>query len=400
MKPWFDLARLLFALVVVVDHAVILFWLPTHADTAINWFPWLNSAAAVSVSGFFLISGFAIAHSVTPKRRAFSLRLFIANRLARIYPPLICAVLLALILVWAIVPSHLETLGDPSGTTGFGVNHYIASALEGGQIRQAFDVLFMRAAPITADQTTWALLAPAWTLPYEIIMYTIAGASFRLFQTERTVPTAAAVLLWTMLLGWIIWVDSPHLYLLSGLWILGFTLGLGQRTRPVMVLAIVGILAAFLAPYLVSSFLATVVGDGPISAGIIASKLGSPYDESWRLTAGVALLVFGVFFAIGSLNRTLTTNQGTVARPIVGLVPEFSYSLYICHFPILLAWGVLQTQTINDSFTGSLVFVVATPVFIALVACWAISVAAEQKALFARGIARMFGIKMPVYHWA
>ena len=81
--------------------------------------------------GLFLISGFAIAHSVTPKRRAFSLRLFIANRLARIYPPLICAVLLALILVWAIVPSHLATLADPNETTGFGVNHYITSALEG-----------------------------------------------------------------------------------------------------------------------------------------------------------------------------------------------------------------------------------------------------------------------------
>ena len=397
MKPWFDLARLLFALVVVVDHAVILFWLPTHADTAVNWFPWLNSAAAVAVSGFFLISGFAIAHSVTPKRRAFSLRLFIANRLARIYPPLICAVLLALILVWAIVPSHLAALSDPAGATGFGVNQYIASALEGGQTRQALDVLLMRAAPIAADQATWALLAPAWTLPYEIIMYAIAGVSFRLFQTERTGPTATAVLLWTTLLAWVITVNSPHLYLLSGLWILGFTLGLGQRTRPGMVLAVIGILAAFLAPYLLSSFLATVLGNGPISADIIASKLGSPYDESWRLTAGVALLAFGLFFAIGSLNRWLAKRQGTVARPVIRLFPEFSYSLYICHFPILLAWGVLQTQTINNGFTGSLVFVVATPVFIALVACWAISVAAEQKTLFAKGLARLFGIKMPIY---
>ena len=397
MKPWFDLARLLFALVVVVDHAVILFWLPTHADTAVNWFPWLNSAAAVAVSGFFLISGFAIAHSVTPNRRAFSLRLFIANRLARIYPPLICAVLLALILVWAIVPSHLAALSDPAGATGFGVNHYITRALEGGQTRQALDVLLMSAAPIAADQTTWALLAPAWTLPYEVIMYAAAGASFRLFQTERTVPTATAVLLWTTLLAWVITVNSPHLYLLSGLWILGFTIGLGQRTRPGMVPVIVGILAAFLAPYLISSFLATVVGDGPISADIIASKLGSPYDESWRVTAGVSLLAFGLFFAIGSLNRRLAKGQTTDARPVVGLLPEFSYSLYICHFPILLAWGVLQTQTTNDGFTGSLLFVVATPVFIALVACWAISVAAEQKPLFARGIARLFGIKTPVY---
>ena len=397
MKPWFDLARLLFALVVVVDHAVILFWLPAHADTAIHWFPWLNSAAAVAVSGFFLISGFAIAHSVTPKRQAFSLRFFIANRLARIYPPLICAVLLALILAWAIVPSHYAVLGDSAEGTGFGANHYIASGLGGGQIRQALDVLLMRAAPIAADHATWALLAPAWTLPYEILMYAIAGVSFRLFQSERTVPTAIAVLLWAMLLGWIITVDSPQLYLLSGLWILGFILGLAQRVRPGMTLAIVGILAAFFAPYLISHFLATLLGNGPIESDLIASKLGSPYNESWRLTAGSALWAFALFFTAGTLHRWIAKRQGIAARPVIGLVPEFSYSLYICHFPILLAWGVLQTPASPDGLTGSLVAATAPPAFIAVVACWAISVVAEQKTLFAAALARLFGVRAPVY---
>ena len=99
MKAWLDLARLLFALVVVVDHAVILFLLPDDVFGARLWFPWLNAAAAVAVSGFFLISGFAIAHSVTPVNDPFSLRRFLANRAGRIYPPLLLACALGLALV-------------------------------------------------------------------------------------------------------------------------------------------------------------------------------------------------------------------------------------------------------------------------------------------------------------
>jgi len=393
VKPWFDLARLLFALVVVIDHAVILFWLPTNAQAAIHWFPWLNSAAAISVSGFFLISGFAIAHSVTPKRRNFGLRLFLANRIARIYPPLLCAILLALALAYFIIPIHNIDISEPAPDKAFGIQYFITNALQFAQGQQVLNTLMMLAPPLTTDYETWPLLAPAWTLPYEIVMYAVAGISFRLFQTQRTAPTAAAVLLWTALVGWIIVVDSPQLYLLSGLWSLGFIIGLSHRYRPGMALAGVGILTALAGPFFVLRFLATITETSGLSADAIAIQLGSPYDDSWPFTGGLAMMAFGLFFAVGTLNKWLANHHGYEPKPAIGLVPEFSYSLYICHFPLLLAWGVLQTQATDGFPSGPLWFVILPPTFIALGICWAISIAAEQKDMFSKAIGRVLGVK-------
>ena len=380
MKAWLDLARLLFALVVVVDHAVILFLLPDDVFGARLWFPWLNAAAAVAVSGFFLISGFAIAHSVTPLDDHFSLRRFFANRAGRIYPPLLLACALGLALVYFWIPAaELAGMETSFKSTG-GVGHYIAAGVQGSTWQMAGATLLMLSDPVIDDRAAWSILAPAWTLPFEILMYLVAGLSFRLFQSPRQLMWAAGILLWCLLWSWALVIQNAHVWVLLGLWSIGFAIGLLTRQHWSF-----GLLAKIFLCVLPSIFFLDIVVSafGPISlanASTMVTKLGSPYVDSWHLTVGIALIIFSIFYALGLASRALAR---LMKQQRSFKVPDFSYTLYICHFPLLLGWGTATTRweilTIFPGWAVNLFGVISV-----ILVCGAMSLIAERKRFYAK----------------
>lgn len=86
----FDLIRLIAATQVAVKHILI------HMGVSAPYIDWLGAIPGVPI--FFLISGFLIFKSY---ENSSNLKEFFFNRILRIYPGLICCVLLSVVMVWS-----------------------------------------------------------------------------------------------------------------------------------------------------------------------------------------------------------------------------------------------------------------------------------------------------------
>ena len=339
-----DSMRAISALVVFTSHLVQIFWLPlvglkSTLHTANN----ILSESAVIV--FFLLSGYLITMSIWKNigvSGQFRVTEYAAARVARIYPPLLCAILVA-----AGVYFLVNAAGLPGGSTP--LRH-------ASDLYAARDFLTISPAEVaSALQMRGGLLqinGPLWSLYIEVQLYAAAGAAALALKGrtpfERVVGTAAFAALAYFLMR--------HNYLLyTAWWLLGAAFFLGQMTTN-------------------SRYLSSLVC-AALSAAILYFTTASMTVETLRLgfMLGLAYLMFYAW---------------EWKSPQLETIADFSYTLYLLHFPLIVLGysAFLALQSAAPPTLEARIFASLVTALIAFVTAKVLGQFAENTQLFKRMI--------------
>lgn len=293
LSVYLDLVRFGAASLVVLSHLWVLAF-PRHP------LPWPGHAAVVI---FFVLSGFVISHASRPE---LGLRGYLHHRTARIYPVVLGAAALSVLL------------------SAFGVH---AMQYAGTRGSDALDV----ALNMTFLAQTWTNVAlpyngPFWSLNYEVWYYILFG--IWCYHPSRLLLLCAAV------------IAGPKILLLMPVWLLGVYLHrkmtvLDRRTA----LWIFGLtLAAGLAFFWID-----------VGARVRGAMRGI-WPEAMDLTRGsnqfvgdflLGLIVALNFLAAGSLGMGLLLKCEAAIR----YLSSFTFSMYVFHMPLaVLIWNGLGVQ--------------------------------------------------------
>ena len=313
------------ALVVVLAHAFQVFVLPylglwgwPHLLTS-----WL---ACYAVLTFFVVSGFMIAVSVHRHRtpNGFAQWAFLRSRVLRIHPPLLASVLLCVLILAAF--------------RGFGIHGSESFRLGGEQflsrervemgLPETASTLLLTYTVVPHAPGPVQMNGPLWTLTYEWWFYLLAMFASTAVIGRRVlmgvVPTACVLLLFAKSpAGMLLWA-------FLAVWGAGFALacaylaGLLQRPRAPLVLCLIALSA-------LAGVVAIGRGDTLRILAEPLQRLGNRAHWSMCLVsiAGACLLGMAIRLHIRGIR--------------CGRLADFSYTLYLVHYPLLLlGFGLLH----------------------------------------------------------
>ncbi len=297
---WLDWVRFLAAAVVVFGHTCGFNWdafpAPGHAARPLGLTIFLaaRETGRQAVVEFFVLSGLLVGGKVIARVRAgtFDAAAYAADRLSRVYVPLIPAVLLTM----AVIPFSDQP---------WSWRPYLR-CLTGTQ------EVFMH---------TPSLNAPLWTLAYEIWFYVLAGCAAvvcrRTSPSWQKIAAGAGV----AVAGWMFW-EMETAYLLC--WLLGAA-GFWLRDRIKTARGLVATAGAFV----VVAGTLIYQEDLGILAPIPGLWLPSPYAAQVIVAAGALLLVASLM-SIAPATSTVRRIErwGTT-------LAAFSYTLYLTHYPVI-----------------------------------------------------------------
>jgi peptidoglycan/LPS O-acetylase OafA/YrhL len=352
--PGLDGLRGVLAIVVCLGHAHQIFIGPVEADGTASaaLFAW---AARLAVLWFFSLSGFVIAISVernTARHGRFRVADYALSRAARILPPLIVVMVLT-----ATAAVTLNALGWAETS----IARAARRSYTDGTITQLFCLAQLTAGcSLTADGTRIFANGPLWSLAFEIQLYVLAAVACA-FSFARTLSLRLLIgaLGVVFLLRAYIWLPA-------------------HSSAPQMILCYVcfgcGWLAANIRPKCGISLVAAAFGM-TMFVGIIVSRgmvASVPAMDSWS-----SVLIGEIGFGFGA----------AAVLPVVGrlglsrLKPtgDFSYTLYILHFPLMLAAFFVVTHTIVPTYSlpaGWLMAAIFAP--LAIMASWLLAHVIEK----------------------
>jgi peptidoglycan/LPS O-acetylase OafA/YrhL len=318
---YLDLCRLLAAVLVVVSHLV-----PYGVIAAGSRYWWLNLGRE-SVVVFFVLSGFVIAY--TTGRKNASLRDYCVARCTRIYSVALPVVLLGFIAAAVLVaagraaPDEFYQLAKP-------------------WLYLPLHLLFMGELWTISEPPP--LLAPWWSLGYEVWYYALFGAAFYLRGRRRLLALAALLLL-----------VGPKLWLLLPVWGAGVLLYHWQKKHTLArTPALLGwgatlvLLAAFKESGMDAALRAAALASWPFP--------GLPLKSADRYLADylVCLLVLANFLCarsagFGGLLR--------VERPI-RVLASYTFTLYLVHALVMRVWLIVYPHRRSDGADVALLLVV------------------------------------------
>lgn len=298
---YLDLCRFLAAVLVVVSHlgpyGVI-------AASSANW--WLNFGRE-SVVLFFVLSGFVIAY--TTERRNAGLRDYCIARATRIYSVALPLVLLGFALAGLFVLGGRASPGD----------YY---QLAKPWLYLPLHLLFMGELWTISEPPP--LLAPYWSLGYEVWYYVLFGAAFYLRGRRRILVLASLLLL-----------VGPKLWLLLPVWCAGVWLWHWQKrhalARPLALLgwwATLALLVAFKTSGMDTALRSVALSAWPFP--------GLPLKSADRFLADyfVCVLVLVNFLCARSAGFTALLR---IERPVRRLA-SYTFTLYLVHALVLRVW--------------------------------------------------------------
>lgn len=305
------------ALMVAFGHMVQVFIYPTSSWLA----PYSGLMAQASVMMFFVISGCSIAasgHGLLNHKEP--LRDYLWNRMARIFPPLMFAVLL----MWLL--ALLSPIFFPSGTHDY---------LDGQRLARDgyyFDWQYALGSLIFINGffvPTPLVNGPLWSLAYEIWLYLIffifllgqhrksyllTSCALVLYLAVATLDQSSGRLLFAKYS--LIWAAGTFVFYLLAM---GVNVTL-RKGYPQFLMYISGVFAFSYAWKFVRSDMNDDI---------------TPFN-----------LTFGIWFALFLI---WTPRPPIVIERLMIFVSKFGYTLYLIHFPIyLFVFGILQTH-INSS---------------------------------------------------
>lgn len=273
--------RLVLAVTVAVWHAVVL--AGPHGP---EWGVAGLSPSYMAVNGFFVLSGFLIAHSAEHRSLAY----YAASRILRLYPAMIallaCGTGLALFY-------HAVTPGAPAEPGSW---VFPLKALAFMDASGTFPGLFAANAP----RTEFAL--PLWTLRYEALAY--LGLPLLCLFGALSRPRIV----------WGLWAGAALAAALAGLW----------DGAPGIVVQGTRLAAAFLLGS------AIYAGRDRLRAGPLSliAALAAAFLLYWTpaFEAGANLVLAWVLFAVAFAR---IPGLGAICR-----TPDWSYGVYIWHWPV------------------------------------------------------------------
>jgi peptidoglycan/LPS O-acetylase OafA/YrhL len=357
----FDMLRGLAAIAVLVPHV-----LTTYVERLIG------SAHPVALVGgavarhavlvFFLLSGYLITCSIVAnfeRNGRIDVIEYLTARVARIYPPLIGAIFLVLF-VWAIVHGLALPGSDRYGLPG---DRYVVRDAFTFRLMDVPRALLMRNGMLDSD-------GPLWTLYIEFHLYLIAMfAAMGAIGGKRLWWGIIALSL--VALGISANSSFPFFALV---WIMGATVALAQQridrwTRvPVFSVAVVLLIILALAP----------------------KTFAAETERPW--------IGYGVQFSVCLVYAQLIFLEvGFAASPPKFLVKtgDFSYSLYVTHFPLLLLMLSL-TQTWMGASLSRALLVSAASTLLALVAAFYFARFFENQRKFKPYVRRALETMLPI----
>jgi peptidoglycan/LPS O-acetylase OafA/YrhL len=299
-----DLLRVVAALVVFLGHLAA-------PEYGAGWLAPFAAASHSAVIVFFVLSGYVITWSA---RRSAGGGDFAIDRAARIYSVAVPAVLLAYLLDTA------RLAFDP------------AAAVAVYQLTQPWKYLPLF---LTFTNDFWFLnedafsIVPYWSLCYEVWYYVVFGLVFfgrgRWFRI--VLPTLALAAM------------GPRLWLLFPIWLLGSAVdALHRRVR-----LPVGRARLLLAVGLIGMVLLKAGGAEAAIHSWLEAALGGFPDERLRYSrfvlgdASFAIFVGLVIFAARDAELTLLVRW----RAPIKALASVSFSIYLTHYPLLLAAAAL-----------------------------------------------------------
>ncbi|MBR1249458.1 acyltransferase [Bradyrhizobium sp. AUGA SZCCT0169] len=339
-----DALRGVSAMIVACVHGFQVFILPYFGVGSPSHI--LTSLLAThAVTMFFIVSGFMIYVSALRHRNAdgsFQSAGFAEARILRIYPPLIAAIFITILVYLTI------QLLDLHGRESFrlGGELFVArerATLEWSALPSTFFLLYgaVPAAPPPINMD-----GPLWTLSYEWWFYILIFLSARLWNGwsfSTLLPLAAvglmllygrnALFLWFFLI-WLSGFWLGHIYVKGHL----FTDKFWSRA------------AALAFSALTMMFV--------LGRGHLASDLLNPFDTP---SAQRMMVIVGVFLTlvVSILIRWVTSSGVRIPKAISGWA-RFSYTLYVIHYPLLLlSFSLLHPLLHNHGWMISLIAVTA-----------------------------------------
>jgi peptidoglycan/LPS O-acetylase OafA/YrhL len=265
-----------------------------------------QSAAAprkgLAVGFFFMLSGFVLAHAYQSKlANGQSLRVFLLVRAVRLYPMIIAATMLSVVIRF-LVDEQFK--------------------IDAAWLMASFAGLFgLPSPPIPHTVSHFPLNPPEWSLFYELILSVLFGiVLYRLKSRSIAAITLAAMAGYTVLKA----IDAPFWLLVQSfgaLW--AFCIGilllrlvtngsLPKRGLPLLVLTI------------------------PLTAATLI-----PQSVGWWFDIAAVAVVFPAVILGGVCCR----NTGMLTR----FLGDISYPLYILHWPIMLACNNVLTARIGSA---------------------------------------------------
>jgi peptidoglycan/LPS O-acetylase OafA/YrhL len=295
----FDLVRLAAASAVVLCHSFELTGLYWREPLRLLTGDPSRSTGRLAVEVFFVLSGFLIARSWEQSPGAAA---FFRNRVLRIWPALILAVALTVL----VIGPAFTTLSTADYFGRGRTWKYFANLLLYPQRPALPGVFADGSVHVSAD--LWGVNVPLWTLPIEFSMYLAVAAAGTLGLLRRAYLAAMAAVALTCLYVFVLTWD--------GVW--------GWRLLGLHVKATVGLAGYFAAGAALYRHRAQVPHSGVLAAA--AAGL-------WVLSLRHPLHDLAAVAAVPYLTLWLALADAPVLRGF-GRWGDFSYGLYVLTFPM------------------------------------------------------------------
>lgn len=301
LSVYLDLLRVFAALLVMVSHYPL--------TLAAEKFLTSTNFAYDAVVVFFVLSGYVISYAATTLER--SLKQFAINRIARIMPVAIAAVLLSAAFYWAVGSERVDLYGDPA-------------------LRAYWPEMSVYA--LTFSNQAWTNNVvpfgngPYWSLAFEVWCY----AFYALIIFCRGGLRVIAILLLAALLG-------PKQIIILPMWLAGsMAYHISSRFEPNRVAAwILALLPVFVYGLIqipmprdwsyayVGSHLEALIGFG----------LDGAANFGWGYI--LAILFSLHLFGVAALAQTMTLSEGNFAVRSIRFLAGYTFTLYLLHMPLI-----------------------------------------------------------------
>lgn len=295
-----DAVRAISALVVFVSHIVQIFWLPlVGINSIVHLINNLVSETAVIV--FFILSGYLISLSIhrnAESNGGFVVLSYLRSRFLRIYPPLVGAVLVSLA-VWGFVT--VFDLPGSSAPLKAVSDSYSARETISLTMPEVYHALTMRSGMLTVN-------GPLWSLYIEIRLYVAAGiAAVAFTYCPARIWKVAAAVAGFVLASFVVGRTQPEYLLYAAWWLVGALFFFSRHLSKHLGSRTIGLVAAL-----------------GLAGGIVVTSKAPHLLELARIAIILTLSYF--MFA-----------RWRSAPGIFVRISSVSYTLYLFHFPLLIA---------------------------------------------------------------
>jgi len=347
-NPWLDLFRGLAAFLVCVSHIRSAFWVDYSEIKVKAW--WHAPAYLMTGFGhqaviiFFILSGFLVGGGVLARGKNFSWSDYFPARLTRLWLVLIPALVFTAIcdyLTLNTLPNAFDGVlsslwnSGPSSPEGFGWKVFLANGL------------FLQ----TIEVPVFGSNGPLWSLANEFwyyILFPLIACGLSFTGTAGLLKRGFLLLLALCIAFWL----PREIINYFLIWVMGVACFLLIRKYPVRInrkLTFVAIIIFFLS--------------------LVSTKFFHGSDHSAIVSDIIVGLCFSMVLICLNGYQVPWRSQALLSA-VIKKVSEFSYSLYLFHFPlvILLAVSMIGTAQLQPNVTSVTALLGATG--LCLVVAW------------------------------